>query len=145
MADYRTIDLATETVEWTSEMSRKVFRVVVLLRQEETAYFCDGNFSPVRNGLTVDYKATVDGKEVTASGGVVKLTNTQGAITHRLGKIGLSNDQATRIAKAVSVVKTHPAWIEKLESEKKSLIESLEHEKHVRRVESMMTLNGMSK
>lgn len=139
MADYRYINLATRQIGWQTSTGLSV-NIEVALTQEETDYFYNGDWRPTRNGLSVKYNVTVDGKPM-QTGNWIKPTGRLDA-PYALGKIGLIKANYDAIMDATHNVQAHPAWVEKIAKEAAALKEEAEYEAHVKRVDDIMTLGG---
>lgn len=114
MADYRSVKLAEQKVEWTGA-SGKLFSVSVQLNRQESDYFGNGDWQPVRDGLHITTSASIDGVDHAdaRNAGVFKLPKAMGTATHHIGKIAMSAAIAAQIAAARAAVKQAPEWAAK--------------------------------
>lgn len=141
MAKHRNVNLAEETISWSSKSGINL-SVIICLSRNERDYFENGEWAIIDGSLDISFVPVIDG--VKGSAAYTIRSNNHPIIKHALGKIGIADENYERIMEAKARIEAHPVWQAKIAARKAGLKLDAEYAAHVRRVENMMTCNGTS-
>jgi hypothetical protein len=139
MAAYKFDTLATETVAWTTPGGNAI-EVIVSLVQESTDFFGNGEWAIKRDGLTVTTATKVAGKNQPTDW--VQPVKGHPEFINRIGAIGLNAERSALVEAAYTAVKSHPAWVAKLDKTSAGIAASREYDAHTKAVAKMMQPGG---
>jgi hypothetical protein len=57
----------------------------------------------------------------------------------KIGNVGMTKENNDRVLAAISELKSHPAWIAKVEREEKAIQDAIEYEKHQNKMRKVMS------
>lgn len=142
MADYRYITLAEQTVEFVTGTTPCAVKMTLI--REESDYFGSGDYTATRDGLRINTDTIINGKTDGRGVWVQDIAIPEKGYVAIVGRLGLTAENLACVNAAEAQIKTHAAWLAKLDADNRSMQADRDYDKHTKAVESMMTLNGKS-
>lgn len=141
MADYRSINLATESFNFATGNGKKV-EIVITLDQSQSDYFGNGDWSNIRNGLNTNTKTYVDGQLLQSGIWMTTPNDLPKGFVAALGRVALTKEHADLYAAAMDRINNHPEKIAEKQKFEAACKADARYEAQEKAIDSMMTLNG---
>lgn len=115
MANYKWEILQTETMEWKASTGQ-VLKIELNLRQELIEYLPNNQWHKPKDGLSIEVKGYIDGKQSGIHDWVRNVEN-HPIMVARLSQVGLNQEKFEEYNKLRAKLESHAAWGKKITEE----------------------------